>query len=158
MQHQRRLLLNAGFNQWPLILAKSRINDQGLLRDSNSSKSWRVADVSKFVSGRRLVCSAAVGTLLLPCRARLVKASNIFPRAGRAKPLLMGYSCRSPFASIPMQHRRKLTNASQPYCSPWVRLQTVSPLQRWWLKKLASGSCLKHPQTMCQEDSFLLLA
>ena len=64
MQHQRRLLLNAGFNQWPLILAKSQINDQSLLRDANSSKSWRVADVSKVVSGRRLVYSAAVGTLL----------------------------------------------------------------------------------------------
>ena len=144
MQHQRRLLLNAGFNQWPLILAKSQINDQSLLRDANSSKSWRVADVSKVVSGRRLVYSAAVGTLLLPFRARLIKASNIFPRAGRSKPLLMGHSYPSPICIN--SNAAPKTNVIQCMCRPMTSMRQdfsaqFPPLQ-------------KHTKTQINERSF----
>ena len=65
------------------VLAKSQNNLQSLLRDANSSKSRRVANVSNVVSGRRLVYCAAVGillprgiALLVWLRPRMSTASN----------------------------------------------------------------------------------
>ena len=151
------------------VLAKSQINLQSLLRDANSSKSRRVADVSNVVSGRRLVYCAAVASLLLSCRAKLIKASKIFPRAGRAKPLLMGHPYPSPIcinshaapkANVIKCMCQPMTSVGQAFSSQFAPLQKVRSMsaasaQHWCFWQNVFWQI---PQTtLCQEDFRLVM-